>query len=195
MGITQTDAANVTLNVSAAQWNPNHNLWDIFSDFQVNVSGVSADNAIVVAAQTHVSQVGISDTRANIQNNWDDLQAISSQLTGVTVTNNGAMTITSSQVVSDAGVLSQLSGTFSLSVTDALVSDATSLQAMSNVSAIAIEDTANNIANAIGTLNGLDKITSIAPTDSSTIELTQAQFDANSVALSKISNQYTVTVV
>ena len=195
VGITQTDAANVTLNVSAAQWNPNHNLWDIFSDFQVNVSGVSADNAIVVAAQTHVSQVGISDTRANIQNNWDDLQAISSQLTGVTVTNNGAMTITSSQVVSDAGVLSQLSGTFSLSVTDALVSDATSLQAMSNVSAIAIEDTANNIANAIGTLNGLDKITSIAPTDSSTIELTQVQFDANSVALSKIANQYTVTVV
>ena len=194
--VTQTDVSSVNLTLAYADWNPAHSLWGSFTDFNMSVTGVSADNAITVAAQAHVKQVSVSDTRANIQNNWNHLQSISvignNKLATLAVTDAGALSITGRQVVADAAALGKLSGNYSLSVTDALVSDAATLQGMGTVSAIAISDTANNIANGFSTLNGLSKITTIAASDSSTIELTSDQQSDNAFAMSKISSLMTV---
>ncbi len=194
VNLTQLDGSSTALNLTYGQWNPADSLWGTFTDVKVAVTGVSATNASTVAGQAHVSQVSVSDTRANIQNNWNYLQSVNAKLNGVAVTDDGALTITARQVVADAAVLSKLSGTYSLSVTDALVSDAMSLQGMTTVSSFAIKDTANNIANDFSRLNALTKISSIAPSDNLPIQLTQDLYNDNAVARGKISNLYSVTV-
>lgn len=194
--VTQSDVANISL--SATAWNPSASIWGKFSTpLSVSLTGVLADDVLTLAAQTQVSTMAVSDIRSNIQNNWDDLQSVQSKLSGIAVTNSGAMTITAAQVASDANAIAKLSGTYTLAVTDAFVVDAASLQSNVKVSSIAIEDTANNIANAFASLDGMSKITSMAANDNVSVELTMTANELSQTyagSLAKLSTSYTVDV-
>jgi hypothetical protein len=91
-----------------------------------------------------------------------------------------------------AGSLAKLSTSYTVDVTDATVANASSLQNMATVNSFAVIDSASNIAASIGTLNGLDKISSIYASDTSVIHLTQTQRNDNPVAVGKISGLNTI---
>jgi hypothetical protein len=194
--VTQNDEAAISL--AASTWNPSSKIWGKFTTpLGVTLTGVSADDVLTLADQTQVSAMAVSDTRANIQNNWDDLQSVQAKLTDIAVTNSGAMYITAAQVASDDNAINKLSGTYSLAVTDATAVDAADLQNNDKVSAIAIEDSANNIANAFTSLHEMSKVTTMAANDNMSIELTMTsnQFsNTYAASLAKLSTSYSVDI-
>jgi len=77
------------------------------------------------------------------------------------------------------------------------VADAAGLQNNAKVSSIAIEDTANNIANAFTSLDGLSKVTSMAANDNDSVELTMTANELTqtyAATLTKLTTSYTVDV-
>ena len=194
--VKQTDSTS--FNLAASLWNPSASIWGKFSTpLSVSLKDVLADDVLILAAQTQVSGMAVNDTRANIQNNWDDLQSVQAKISGIVVSNSGVMTITAAQMTSDASAIAKLSGNYTLAITDAAVIDAAGLQNNVKVSSIAIEDTANNIANAFSSLDAMSKVSSMAAKDNVSVELnmTATQLSQTYAAsLAKLSTSYTVDV-
>ena len=100
-------------------------------------------------------------------------------------------------MTADANAIAKLSGTYTLAVTDAAVVNASSLQSNAKVSSIAIEDTANNIANAFTSLDGMNKVTSMTANDNDSVELTMTANQLSqtyAASLAKLTTSYTVAV-
>ena len=83
-----------------------------------NLTGVTAANASTLAGQAF--NVAVTDTAANLSANMDSLQTLltGGQLSSVAVSDGGAININAAQAANDAGVLSALSGAYSVNVSD-----------------------------------------------------------------------------
>jgi GTP cyclohydrolase II len=115
--------------------------------YKATVSGVTAAQAIAIAADGHVSTVQISDTGANIQARLDDLQDLGAQISGITQSDADALTITASQLSANARVLTKFgAGKPSLIVTEVAAANVASLVGNSKITALRVEDSAYNIA-------------------------------------------------
>ena len=102
------------------------------------------------------------------------------------------MTLSHAQVLAGTSLFDKLDGTYALNVTEVQAHNAATLANDAHVAAMDIVDSALNVANAIDQLNGLDKLTSISLSDSSTLELTAAQIAANPAAIAKLASSFSV---
>ena len=146
-------------------------------------TGLSVDPPVTVAAylanQTALDAAGniaIADTAANVSGNFDTLNA-DGHVTAITLTDTGTPTL-------------------SLTAAQAL-NDSHALGAITNPSyAIAITDTAADVAASLNALNADRSVTSIALSDTGTptLALTAAEALSDGTALAKITPPYTITI-
>ncbi|HIJ61851.1 MAG TPA: DUF4214 domain-containing protein, partial [Rhodospirillaceae bacterium] len=147
--------------------------------------------------------IAISDGAANVAKNLDQLQTLvgnGATLT-ITLTDGGTPTlaVTAQQATNDAGAIGSIQGGYSLALTGASASQASSLATNTHVTSVAFSDSAANVAQALGAIQSLvnagDKV-SIALTDSGTptLTITGAQAIADAGAINDISTPFHVAV-
>lgn len=149
------------------------------------------------------SLLSVVDGAAAVQSNLDGLESIAKTgyLASITLTDSGTPNITVSlpQLSADAGAINAIFGNYTLTVSGVTAAQATSASAMTDVSAVAISDSASAISTSLDALESLaavGKLSSINLTDGGipTIALTAAQLSVDTRALADISGYYTVTV-
>lgn len=191
--ITQT-GVSAELSLSASDWAATSGVWDKFTnDVSVALTGVSASDAVGTASHAEVAHLSVSDTRENVATHWDELLGLQTSLLAVSLTGADApMTLSHAQVLAGTSLFDKLDGTYALNVTEVQAHNAATLANDAHVAAMDIVDSALNVANVIDQLNGLDKLTSISLSDSSTLELTAAQIAANPAAIAKLASSFSV---
>ena len=133
------------------------------------VQDVLAADAVRVARLRDVTSISVRDSAADVQKHLSQLEALvfggtqsarsasgssGGSLTSITLTDGGVpvLTLSDSQVSSDAGVLGLIASPFGLDVTGVTAADAASLASNPIVQSLSVADTAVNIAAALGGL-------------------------------------------
>ena len=167
------------------------------SGYTLTVAEVPVSAAVAMQANSKVTSFSISDTAAAVQAAIDILNG-DDKLSVINFTDAGtpSLTLSYGQYSADTSVLSKLPGTYSLTVTGASISAASSLQADSHVTSFSISETAANAIAGLDALNGDSKISSIAFTDSGTpsLSITYAQYTGDSAAIAKFTGSYGLVV-
>ena len=184
--------------------------------FRLSVTGfisAQAAAALATSATANSITVSVADSSANIAANLDGLQNFiahklaangstygsGSGFSVLTLQDGSPMSITASQLTSDATILGMFSGTYTptLNITGVAVSNATSISSTARVVSVSINDTAANVLSSMSTLLGLgSKVSSVAFTDVSapTLSLSVASFSADFPVLSKITGSYSISL-
>ncbi|MDE2342630.1 MAG: NF038122 family metalloprotease [Betaproteobacteria bacterium] len=139
----------------------------------------------------------IADTAANVAAHIDTLQADSSGILWITLTDSNPLTLTYSQFQKDSGVLSLIQGPYTLSVTGVTTITLPLVLLNSNVASVSVADSAANLSLplALDTLQAhAANIASITLTDSNPLTLTYSQFQNDSGVLSLIQGPYSIDV-
>ena len=157
-----------------------------FTNFTATVSGVLAANAGVATGDAKVTSITVLDSGANLAANLDNLHTSLGKISAIAQSDAGPLTISASQMSSDADVLAKL-GTYSLVVSNVLAADATSLIGNSHVTSISISDTAANLAANLDALHtNLGKISAIAQSDTGSLTITASQLTTDADVLAKL---------
>ena len=194
--ITQSDAGTA-LAMTSDQWlNKSKVLDKLTGGYRATVSGVTAVQALSIATDGHISSVQVTDTAANLKLNLDQLQTLGSQISAVTNSDSGALTVTATQYNVNSSVLAKFN-TLSMEVTDitaANVSSAT-LANDTRVTALHVSDSSANIATKLDTLASTTKLTSITQTGVlAPLNITASQLSSKASTLAKIKGGYTLAV-
>ncbi len=199
--IALTNSGTPTLSITGAQFTADGTaIGKITTAYNLSVSAVKAANAATVGANTHVTAITISDTAADVVANIAALQALSTKLTSITLTDSATpnLAITSAQLTADATALGKITSAYNLSVSAVLAANASSTASKAHVTALSVSDTAANIVTnltALQTLATSGKLTVIAVTNSATpLSITAAQLAADATALGKITGTYSLAV-
>jgi probable HAF family extracellular repeat protein len=120
---------------------------------------VSAASALQsFAAAPHAAAWSVSDSAANIVADLDSLEAMASvaKLLQVTFTDSATpvLTLSSSQLTADAGVIGVMAGGYSLHLTGLSVASAETRLYSSHVTAVGISDSSANVGVNLSTLEG-----------------------------------------
>ncbi len=107
-----TDTTPV-LSLDEASWTAGTSiLGKINSSYQVDVSNAAAGDAASIAADTTVRDVTVADTASNLSDQWDSLVSLynsgAGKLTGLSLTDNNSLTLTTVQQASGAAMISDL---------------------------------------------------------------------------------------
>ena len=192
-GVTKTDTPS-PLDISANDWlSDTTTLQKINAgDYSVNVYGATAAQVSAMAADPHVIKVNVTDTAVNLVNKLDVLDGIAPDLLGdITITGNALISLNASQLKAYDSVLSKITNNHSYAVTDANVADALNLSSRTDVSTVAVFDLGSAIGGHIASLTAMGgKLKSLTIADSSPIQLSAAQYAANTATLKKITNSY-----
>ena len=130
------------------------------SGYTLVVGGVPASAVATVQANSHVVSFSVSDTAAAVAGILDTLAA-ASKLASVALTDNAALPVSYSQLISDAAVLGKLPGGYTLTVSGAAATNASLLAANTHVTSFAVSGTATDL---LANLSSLGKAGSITLT-------------------------------
>jgi hypothetical protein len=177
----------------------------ITSPFDLAVTGVAAANAATVEGTVvgngTVTSVAVFDTAANVATNLDALQALAAagELAAITLTDAlpPTLTLSYSQLLTDARALSDIVSLYSISVPDVPAANALRAGLFPGVSSVAVSDTAADVALNLDTLQALAdqrELASITLTDEGTptLFITAAQLANDGAALADIASPYTL---
>jgi RTX calcium-binding nonapeptide repeat (4 copies) len=202
--ITLTDSTTPTLSITQTQLSGDSGaLAAIGSSYDIAVSEVLAADAATVAATTGVTSVSVADTAANVQSNLSALEtlAASTVLASIffTDTSTPTLSVTETQLTSDADALALIAGSYNLTVTSVTAADAATVAAETNVTTVSISDTAANVVANLDELQALaaaGELGSITLTDSGTptLSLSQAQLATDAGAIAAISGSYHISL-
>ena len=158
--------------------------------YSLNVNGVSATNAMQLAQNnSHVTSVSISDTGSAISSNLQNLTALGKRLTSITLSDaSQPLNMSVVQWSSNIGMLSKISGGYSLALTGVSAAKAKSLAADSRVASVAVSDSAAAISAQLDSLHELgDQLTGITQTDvGRSVSVTATQWTVQSATLDKL---------
>jgi len=201
--VTFTDSPP-TFAVSASQLTSYANLLArISSPYALTVKGATAANAAAAAAQPHVASVAVSDTAAQVVSNLSGLQALAvrGKLGAITLTDRGkpTLSLSATQLTTDASALASIGSPYNLAVTAVAAAKAATTAGQPNVAALAVSDTAANVAANLDALQALEaggKLAAITLTDSGkpSLALSAAQLAADASALGSIGSSYSLRV-
>ncbi len=192
--ITQSDSGTA-LALTSDQWlNLSTPLDKITGGYRATVSGVTAVQALGIAADGHISSVQVTDTAANLQLNLDQLQSLGSQISAVTNSDLGILTVTATQYSGNAGVLAKFDN-LTLKVTDIAAAGAAALEGDERISQLHVSDSSANIALKLDVLHTNTKLSSITQTGALTpLNITATQLKDTTTTLAKIKGGYSLAV-
>jgi len=113
LGTIQLTDGSPVLALSQQDWSTGTAALNaITGSYQVDVSATAAGDAQTVAADSHVRNVGITDSTSNVAAQWDTLVSLynggSGKLTGITLADNDSLTLTADQQTAGADLLTNL---------------------------------------------------------------------------------------
>jgi len=197
--ITQTDYG--LLSLTAAQIAADAGALAEFTFYGLDEIGVSAAAAATVAYQTHVYEVGISDSAANLSANIATIQTLAHSLkvNSITVTDGGTIHVTDSYYNTSNNWRAYLTGAYTLSVSDVYYGAITWRLADPHVSTVGVLDAASEISYELDSLELMakaGKLTGIGFTDSGTptVSLTVGQLTSDADALALLTGGYILSV-
>ena len=192
--ITQSDSGTA-LALTSSQWmNLSKPLDKITGGYRATVSGVTAVQAIEIATDGHISSVQVSDTAANLKLNLNALQTLGAQISGVTNSDSGAISITASQLSVNSGVLAKFDN-LSMEITEVAAANAAALESNDQITAIHVSDSSANIALKLDTLDANTKLSSITQTGTlAPMNITASQLSSRATTLAKINGGYSLAV-
>jgi hypothetical protein len=164
-------------------------LGKLTGSYSLAVSGVMAENAKTLAANSKVASIAVTDTADGVDAQLNDLYALGKKLTSIQLTDSGGtINMTSAQYFDQTNLLDKITGGFSAAVSGLSAAKAEQVLSDGNVGTVQIKDTGANIARYLNTLQGLgSQITGIVQTDSTPLTITAAQYVANAGAIAKIA--------
>lgn len=198
-GITLTDVDTNPVQLSMQQLSTHSaTLAKITGDYTLFVRNASAVEAetLLGNSYSHVSRLSVADTSANIAAALDQLSA-NTKLSNITQTGVAQpLPITVAQITSNSDGLGKITGTYSLSVSDATASDVAALVANAHVSSMVVTDTAAHVQAHLEQLTAAaGKLFSVALSDApATLTLSYSDWLANRSTLEKIGSDFNVAV-
>lgn len=170
----------------------------IRGNYNLNVSGVTASDALTVAmGNTRITALSVSDTGDAITANLDNLAALGKRLTQITQSDSSsALNLSVSQWSSHIGMLSKITGGYSLALSGVSAAKAQALAGDSRVASVAVSDSAAAISAQLDNLHGLGaQLTAITQTDTGTaVAVTASQWATQASTLAKLGEDYTLSV-
>ncbi|MDE2341920.1 MAG: NF038122 family metalloprotease [Betaproteobacteria bacterium] len=137
----------------------------------------------------------IADTAANVASHIDALQADSSGILWIALTDGNPLSLSEAQLQNDSGVLSLIQGHYTLSVTAVSTVALPAVLQNGNVMAVSVADTAANLSAALDTLQAnAAKIAAITLTDAAPLTLLASQLSADAAALALVQGNYSINV-
>lgn len=188
--VSVSDAGKLALGATLLQANADF-MAKIDTGYTLSVSGAGAAEATTLAENSHVAEIAVEDSSANIATELDNLQALGDKLIGIDQTGTATtMSVSASQLVSNADTLDKIVDRYSLAVSDAGASYAMQLAELPTVATIAVRDSAANVADQLDDLQSLgDKLTGISLSDSTPLlPISGQQYGANLAVLEKLSD-------
>jgi hypothetical protein len=160
---------------------------------QYILSGTPVSSAAGLQADTATISFSIADTGANLNGSALINLESDDRLTGITVTDSGALAMSYSQYVGLTHVVSLITGSFSVNLTHVPVSAAASVQSDVRVSTFSVADTFSNVLANTAALHADSKLSLIGAIDP-TIPIecysagmsTYAQFSPGSLSLTDV---------
>ena len=160
----------------------------------------AGDDAAALAVIAGAYTVAVTDTAADVAANLDALQALGTNLTGITLTDTGTPTIaiTQAQLTADAGALAAIAGTYDVALSGVTAASAASA-VTGNVVSVSVADTGANVAANIDGLQALavaGELAGIAFTDAGapTLAVTAAQYANDTGAVAAMAGAYGLAV-
>jgi hypothetical protein len=190
--ITQSDSST-PLTLTASQYSSDSNALSFLSGSNLKVTAVPTSSLTTLSANSKVTSIALSDTASNLSASLDSIQA-NLKVTAISVSDNNPLTVSASQVTSDATALGLISNANGLKVNAVTLARLATISSNSAVTAIAVSDSAANISSGFDTLQANGKVTSIGVSDSNAINLTYTQYLTDTTALSSISGSYTLKI-
>ena len=122
-GVSQSDP-DTAIQVTASQWAKLGTLLGRFStNYQLQISDVTASNAAATAGNSHVDSFTVTDSSANIGAQMGNLLG-KDKLISINVTTPGTLIgVTAAQLTSQASVIAKLNGNYGLAVSQATADD------------------------------------------------------------------------
>lgn len=164
-----------------------------------NQSGVTVATAL--AAPSSTAPLVVQDAAATVFAHLDALQAMvqAGTLSSIGLTDSGAVsaTITQTQFTNDSGILANITGNISLSITNASAAAAASLIMQANVTQVSVSDTAAAIGANLDSLQSLVNLTqcnAITITDGNSVPVSLSQLTNDQAALNAIQGTYSLAV-
>lgn len=151
--------------------------------YRVNLTGATASQAALAAANSHVVSVSVADTGRNLSAYWRPLRSMGATLAGVAQTDAGALSVSAAayQVGQADGLLAKFSADQRFTVTGASVAQALQLAADDAVEHIDLFDAGSVLTTRLAELADLNaggKLRSIVLEPTSTrLALTAGQLD------------------
>lgn len=180
----------------------------VTSNFAVQAPRVMGVGAPLTAAQAFsalqqnpgLSKIEITDSGANIQQNFDALTAIGAKLSKITISGpaNPQINLTSSQYAAGTKTLAAIKSSYELKVTNVTMDQLNTVAANAKVKKIEVKDSSLNIGSNFQNLltmpNKIDSIVQVGA--ASAIALTGDQFKLQtaSTILGKVSGSYTLAL-
>ena len=198
--ITQQGTAS-TLSVNATQLADDANvLAKLTGNYSLSVSGVAVgDAAALLAGNSHVSSVSVTDTKTNVAGNLGPLQDLGKKLSGIVISSGGsAFTMSQADYAGYRATLDKITANYSVNLTSVSVDQVAALAGDTHVASIAISDTAEKISQKFDALrNFVPKIASInggsAASSGTALTISAAQYALGTALLAKLN--YTGTTV
>ena len=196
--IALTDPGTPVLALTAPQYSADAGvLAKITGKYALTVTGAMASAAAGLQANAAVTSFTVSDGAANVGAALAGL-ATDTKLSAIALTDTGtpALALTASQYSADASILAKITGKYAPTVTGALASAASGLQANAAVKSFTVSDSLANVGTAFAGLATDTKLSAIALTGTGTpaLALTASQYSADAGVLAKITGKYALTV-
>lgn len=195
--IARTDATDVALALTGTDFDAHRaELAKISGGYVADLTGVTASRAALLAGDSHVKSLAVSDTAARLSATWDALDAIGTKLADVAQTDSASISLTVPQWARTQGLGAKFSTTLKLAIAGAAVSDLATLDTDSAVQSIQVSDNAASISTAWSTLSAGAKLTQLTLTDPATALTMSADAYAASTTLRGLiqGGQYTTAL-
>jgi len=192
-GITVATGGTVFALTNAEYASFRTTLDKIDTSYTVELSGVTADQVGVLAADTHVAKMSISDTAAHLSAKFDTLKSFVPKIDAINDGAATALTLTASQYALGSALLAKMSytGTTVKGVTAAVANELADTQ----VSHLTITDSSANIADNLDALQDNAKVTSITQAGMiAPLSITRTQLADDADTLAKITGSYSLRV-
>ncbi len=197
--ITQTDPGQ-SLQLTASNWTAHMGvLSKIVGGYGVDLTNVSATQALNLAPDLRVRSLNVADSGAAISANLDALMGLGTKLSAIHQADSEAIQITGTQFNAYASnALAKLGANYTLAVSNAKANQIQTMAANAHVTAVRVADTVGNIG---ASLSALQTVMTAAAKPSiqvdmvgqpSSFTLTKTQLDGYTDALGVINGNYTV---
>lgn len=197
--ITQTDAGQ-SLSLTASNWSSHMGvLSKIVGGYGVDLTAVSASQALNLASDLRVRTLTVSDSGAAISANLDALMGLGTKLTAVNQSDATSIQVTGRQFTAYAGsALDKLGAGYKLSVANAKANQIQAMAANTHVTDIQVADTVSNVG---AQLSSLQTVVTTTPAPQIQVDLlgppsafilTKTQLGNYADALGTIRGNYTV---